>query len=68
MLPILFCDLVDEGLFKNFQKGVNVSSGYGVLIDDLELEFLNDNEVELVIESDFNPLISILDKAFDFAI
>lgn len=68
MLPILFRDLVDEGILKKGQKGLIVSSGYGDLVDDLDLEFLNDNEVDWVIESDSNPMNSIPDETFDFAI
>lgn len=68
MLPILFRDLADEGLLRKGQKGLIVSSGYGDLVDDLDLEFFNDNEVEWVIESDSDPLNSIPDESFDFAI
>lgn len=68
MLPILFRDLADEGVLKKGQKGLIVSSGYGDLVDDLDLEFLNDNEVEWVIGSDSGPPNSIPDESFDFAI
>ncbi|CAH9084638.1 unnamed protein product [Cuscuta epithymum] len=68
MLPSLFRDLADEGLLRKGHKGLIVSSGYGDLFEDLDLEFLNEKEIEWVIESDSDPVKSVPTEYFDFAI
>ncbi|VFQ88819.1 unnamed protein product [Cuscuta campestris] len=68
MLPSLIHDLSDEGLLRKGHKGLIVSSGYGDLVEDMDLEFLNEREIEWVIGSGSDPMKSIPNESFDFAI
>uniref|UniRef100_A0A5B7A0D3 DUF7870 domain-containing protein n=1 Tax=Davidia involucrata TaxID=16924 RepID=A0A5B7A0D3_DAVIN len=63
LLPLIFQDLADEGLLKKGDKALIVSSGIGDLKDDSL--FFNDNEIDLVFESDLDRQSSIADGAFD---
>ncbi|KAL3514276.1 hypothetical protein ACH5RR_026993 [Cinchona calisaya] len=66
ILPILFRDLVDEGLLKKGHKGLIVGSGFNGLLKDLD--FLTDNDNNLVIQS--NSIMQdknlIPNEIFDF--
>lgn len=66
VLHNLFHDLADEGLVKKGHKGLILSSENDHLLEDLEL--LNDNVVDLVLDSDMDNKNSIPDETFDFAI
>lgn len=66
VLHNLFRDLADEGLVKKGHKGLVLSSENDHLIKDLEL--LNDNVVDLVLDSDMDYKNSIPNETFDFAI
>lgn len=66
VLHNLFRDLADEGLVKKGHKGVILGSGDDHLVEDLE--FLNDNVVDLVNDSDMDSKNSIPNETFDFAI
>lgn len=68
MLPSLIHDLSDEGLLRKGDKGLIVSSGYGDLVEDMDFEFLNEREIEWVIGSGSDPMKSIPNESFDFAI
>lgn len=66
VLHNIFHDLGDEGLVKKGHKGLILSSKNDHSAADLEL--LNDNVVNLVLDSDMDDKNSIPDEAFDFAI
>ncbi|KAL3515497.1 hypothetical protein ACH5RR_022399 [Cinchona calisaya] len=66
ILPVLFRDLADEGLLKRGHKGLVVGSGIDDLINDLE--FLNENDNVVVIESDLECKNSLPNEAFDFVL
>lgn len=61
--PVVFQDLADEGLLKMGNKGLILSSGIGDQVADFR--FLYDNDIDLVIESDFNCQGSVPNEAFD---
>nr|GEZ76512.1 hypothetical protein CTI12_AA039750 [Tanacetum cinerariifolium] len=64
VMPILFNDLVVEGLFTYGHKGLLLSSGIGDLFDSLW--FLNDKEIDLVLDTDLDRQIAIPNEEFDF--
>ncbi|CAN4107923.1 unnamed protein product [Withania somnifera] len=66
VLHNLFRDLVDEGLVKKGHKGVILGPENDLLVEDLE--FLNDNVVDFVLDSDMDNKHSIPNEAFDFAV
>lgn len=63
-LPIVFKDLSLEGVFKDGQKGLLLSSGVGDLFDSLW--FLNDEGIDLVTYSDLDRQMVIPNEVFDF--
>ncbi|KAK9077154.1 hypothetical protein SSX86_005490 [Deinandra increscens subsp. villosa] len=63
-LPMVFEDLATEGLFKDGQKGLVLSSGIGDLFDSFW--FLNNKGIDLVTDSDFDRQMLIPDEMFDF--
>lgn len=63
-LPMVFEDLVIEGLFKDGQKGLLLSCGIGDLFDSLW--FLNDKGIDLVTDSDSDRQMVIPNEVFDF--
>ncbi|KAK9266161.1 hypothetical protein L1049_000007 [Liquidambar formosana] len=65
LVHLLFRDLADEGLIKRGDKALIVGSGIGGNFDNLQ--FLTDNEVDVVMESDSDRQSSIPDETFDFA-
>lgn len=64
ILPSLFRDLADEGLLKMGQKGLIVGSSIDDLIKDLD--FLVDNDNNVVIESNLVNNKWIPNETFDF--
>ncbi|KAL3538695.1 hypothetical protein ACH5RR_002061 [Cinchona calisaya] len=64
ILPVLFRDLADEGLLRKGQKGLIMASSNDDLIQDLD--FLNENENVVVVESDLDDKNSIPNETFDF--
>nr|GEZ99086.1 hypothetical protein CTI12_AA039750 [Tanacetum cinerariifolium] len=64
VMPMLFNDLVVEGLFTYGHKGLLLSSGIGDLFDSLW--FLNDIEIDLVLDTDLDRQIAIPNEEFDF--
>ncbi|KAI3707911.1 hypothetical protein L2E82_36841 [Cichorium intybus] len=63
-LPMVFKDLVVEGIFKDGHKGLLLSSGIGDLFDSLW--FLNDNGIDFVADSDSDRQMVIPNEVFDF--
>lgn len=63
-LPIVFKDLMIEGLFKDGQKGLLLSSGMGDLFDCLWI--LNNKRIDIVTDSDSDRLNAINNEVFDF--
>ncbi|PIA46474.1 hypothetical protein AQUCO_01500190v1 [Aquilegia coerulea] len=70
LMPLLFQDLVNEGLFKLGGKSLFVTSGdYNVENSYKEnRQILIDNEIDLVSELDQERQSSIADNSFDFII
>lgn len=64
LLPSVFQDLRDEGLLEEGHKGLILSSATE---ESLEvLEFLNDIDIDMVMDSDLDTQISIPNEMFDF--
>ncbi|XP_024959274.1 uncharacterized protein LOC112500168 [Cynara cardunculus var. scolymus] len=63
-LPIVFKDLVVEGVLKDGRKGLLLSSKIGDLFDSFW--FLNEKGIDLVIDSDLDRQMVIPDEIFDF--
>ncbi|KAF5943654.1 hypothetical protein HYC85_017731 [Camellia sinensis] len=63
-LPLLFHDLWDEGLLIEGDRALVVSSRVGNFMD--YSEFLNENDIDLAIESDLESQSLIPDETFDF--
>ena len=61
--PEIFQDLANEGLVKMGQKGLILSSGVGRPVENLQ--FLYNNDIELVVESDLDGKSSFPDESFD---
>lgn len=61
--PEIFQDLAYEGLIKMGHKGLILSSGVGHPMENLQ--FLYDNDIELVVESDLDGKSWFPDEAFD---
>lgn len=61
--PEIFQDLAYEGLVKMGQKGLILSSGVGRPVENLQ--FLYNNDIELVVESDLDGKSSFPDESFD---
>ncbi|KAF9620733.1 hypothetical protein IFM89_014254 [Coptis chinensis] len=68
LLPLIFQDLIHEGLFKLGDKALFVSSGFYNLNDYENRNILIDNGIDLVSEADQERLSSIPDGSFDFVI
>ncbi|CAA2965132.1 Hypothetical predicted protein [Olea europaea subsp. europaea] len=64
ILPILFRDLVDEGLIKMGHKGLIVGAGAGDIEDDLD--FLKEMGIYLITESDLRRKKITKNEMFDF--
>lgn len=64
ILPILFRDLVDEGLIKMGHKGLIVGAGAGDIEDDLD--FLKEIGIDLITKSDLRRKTIIQNEMFDF--
>lgn len=65
-LPLLFHDLSAEGLVKKGDRVLILSSGGGNFMDCSE--FLNENGIDLAIESDLAMKGSMPDETFDFVL
>lgn len=63
-LPLLFQDLADEGLLKRGDKGLIVSARVGDFAGNLE--FLSQNDIDYVVESDLDGQSSVPNEMFDF--
>lgn len=63
-LPMVFEDLVVEGLYRDGHKGLLLSSGIGDLFDSLW--FLDDKGIDLVNDSDSDRQMVIPNEVFDF--
>jgi len=66
ILPILFRDLIDEGLIKKGNRGLILGSCIGDIEDDFA--FMNGNGIDLAIESDQNQKKLSQDDVFDFVL
>ncbi|CAA2983040.1 Hypothetical predicted protein [Olea europaea subsp. europaea] len=64
ILPILFRDLVDEGLIKMCHKGVIIGAGASEIEDDLD--FLKEIGIDLITESDLGRKKITQNEMFDF--
>ncbi|KAM7474838.1 hypothetical protein LguiB_022081 [Lonicera macranthoides] len=62
LLPSLFQDLKEGGLLEEGHKGLILSSA----VEETEvLEFLNDKDIDLVVDSDLDTQVSIPNEMFD---
>ncbi|OVA01796.1 hypothetical protein BVC80_9075g38 [Macleaya cordata] len=66
LLPMLFKDLINEGLLKSEGKGCFFSTGSSDEASLINLQ--NGNEMDLISESDFERQNSIPDNTFDFVL
>lgn len=66
LLPLIFRDLSEEGLLKKGDRALILSSGGGNFMD--YSQFLNENEIDLAVESDVATKSSIPDETFDFVL
>jgi len=66
ILPILFHDLVDEGLIKKGNRGLILGTYIGDIVDDFE--FMNGNSIDFSIESDLNQKELSQNDVFDFVL
>ncbi|KAF8377352.1 hypothetical protein HHK36_030729 [Tetracentron sinense] len=64
LLPMLFRDLAKEGLFREGDKALYVSTVNEKVIENSQI--LNDNEMDLISDSDFERQSSIPDDTFNF--
>ncbi|KAI3702208.1 hypothetical protein L6452_27935 [Arctium lappa] len=64
LLPIVFKDLMVQGLLNDGHKGLLLSSNFGDLFDSFW--FLNEKGIDLVIDSDSDRQMVIPDEVFDF--
>lgn len=62
-LPLILKDLANEGLIKEGHKSLFVSDSVDYSEQDLDL--LNDNEIDLLVDSDFERKGSIAHQVFD---
>ncbi|KAL2535639.1 uncharacterized protein Fot_17030 [Forsythia ovata] len=66
VLPIIFRDLVDEGLVKKASRGLILGACIGEIEDDFG--FMNGNGIDLAIESNLNQNKLSQNDVFDFVL